>query len=466
MIFWTLARGVVGAFLWFCFRNVVRGACEESAGFELFFEEGKDSGVLVGKGLVGAVRHFEFSECFCCIVIGKWIVVSVHLPNSWTDKKNEHVVEVLVLLEESILALSKRFKVERLLLGGDLNVQIPAASDVSGGVSTFCPRRVVSDRQVMVTEFLQKHKLKVLNTYPAGCHGGSPGDVWTHFNNRHGTTTQIDFICVSDEVSGEAGVVRDWEMSRVNDDHRPVLGDGLRPAAMTNAWTNEVEWKGVQAVGEKSDPGQRREQWRHPRPGRRSMWEDSLVQRFGLHWAAVLQLDDYASYASRRHQFVDFCVEKYAAARLQRLACGELHCEVATEDGDVEPGLSCAWELDAQLPRFEIVGDSDLLVNWVNGDYAKRSGGAQELVQEAMKDIHLIVSKGLGAFRTKIAPPMRHVRRRWNQEAAQEANKFISEPNAQGMMPHGSEIALYSHLRVTFDGASRKGERAAAGFVV
>ena len=143
---------------------------------------------------------------------GDWLVDGGlgAFPNSWTDSSNEHLAEFIFGMSARLQAVARKFKTISLMFGGDLNVQLPAFTDVSGGLSSFCSRRPFTDRQLMVMEFQQKHKLKALNTFQMS--DGAVGDCWTHYNHLHKTRTQIDLICVTENISGSANVLADWEL--------------------------------------------------------------------------------------------------------------------------------------------------------------------------------------------------------------------------------------------------------------
>lgn len=94
-----------------------------------------------------------------------------------------------------------------------------------------------------------------------------------------------------------------------------------------------------------------------------------------------------------------------------------------------DPGGGLDWGSRLHR-RVEIVGDSSLVVSWVNRQAAVVDAVANALVESFLGCIRLSAFDGLFLFRADIANPARHVNREFNVEADARANAFIDGESA------------------------------------
>ena len=149
------------------------------------------------------------------------------------------------------------------------------------------------------------------------------------------------------------------------------------------------------------------------------------------------------------------CATRYGIRRVPKigLAGGILVKDIDLQDG-VSP-LSWRWE-DQLRCSFEIVGDSLLVVNWMNGDFRIYEEKVAAVLNAAMEKVHFIVCSGWATFRNVTAPPARHVRRKWNTRADSLANDLVQKRIISYVSPVSTyELLSYNCWRITFDGASK-----------
>lgn len=186
-------------------------------GFQTYRHDAADTCILVGAELEMCIRNFDSCETFTAVVLETWLVVSLHLLNSWVDKNNAKTGETLESLSKLVTATKAKYRIRFLLVGGDLNTQLPGHTDITGAISTHQTKKQLSSRQLMVMNWLRKHKLKALNSY-----GDAPDGIgWTHFNNRHQRGIVIDYACVAG-CDAMARIVLNWDHCKSDEDHRPV----------------------------------------------------------------------------------------------------------------------------------------------------------------------------------------------------------------------------------------------------
>ena len=190
------------------------------------------------------------------------------------------------------------------------------------------------------------------------------------------------------------------------------LANGQNPVRDALCWLDELSWRFQQALGSMVDPRSVEHRWRHPRPGRAAMWEDSFVHVFGVEWKADLAGALVAGRKDLRQSFVVGCASLFevgvpseSAPRGKSISHPILRSDI---DAGIDPGDSMAW-MHGSVDRFEIVGDSELVVGWLNGDYAIRDGNVRELLRPAMVEIHSLLITRTATFRAASASLARHV---------------------------------------------------------
>jgi hypothetical protein len=134
-------------------------------------------------------------------------------------------------------------QVEVICLGGDLQCTLLEDGEFIGPRTTPSRHSNGSVRQLLVSEFCVKWKLRAVNTWPAG----------THYNNRWKARTQIDYILVTDSAGGSGGVVVHWPLLRLNEDHRPVAAKGFKSQIETEKQPLQYSMKGWKPCTDEAD---------------------------------------------------------------------------------------------------------------------------------------------------------------------------------------------------------------------
>ena len=209
--------------------------------------------VFIPSGLSSAVRGFEVGRCgHVAVVVGRWIFISAYLPDSWKDDKHGHLcADSLDDLEALIIKVKRKFRVEVICLGGDLQCTLLEDGEFIGPRTTPSRHSNGSVRQLLVSEFCVKWKLRAVNTWPAGA--DFPDSIWTHYNNRWKARTQIDYILVTDSAGGSGGVVVHWPLLRLNEDHRPVAAKGFKSQIETEKQPLQYSMKGWRPCTDEAD---------------------------------------------------------------------------------------------------------------------------------------------------------------------------------------------------------------------
>ena len=202
--------------------------------------------------------------------------------------------------------------------------------------------------------------------------------------------------------------------------------------------------------------------WRHARCGRQCKWEDILVKVFGddwmkkavtSEWPATLSKFIDGAYASLSRQPPERRFEKDRNSSIED--CKHLFIK--------EPRL-VTWEpqqwsnFDGPR-RLEVLGDSNLIINWVSGVWTVKFRPYERCVARVHAYLHSLVAKHEVRPRTDTADFCRHIYREFNHTADRLANKY---QNTWHIEPH-HEPPLF--VRGFFDG-SCKAPKAAYGWVV
>jgi len=160
------------------------------------------------------------------------------------DHKHGHLcADSLDDLEALIVKVKRKFKVEVICLSGDLQCTLLEDGEFIGPRTTPSRHSNGSVRQLLVSEFCVKWKLRAVNTWPAG----------THYNNRWKARTQIDYILVTDSAGGSGGVVVHWPLLRLNEDHRPVAAKGFKSQIETEKQPLQYSMKGWKPCTDEAD---------------------------------------------------------------------------------------------------------------------------------------------------------------------------------------------------------------------
>ena len=127
--------------------------------------------------------------------------------------------------------------------------------------------------------------------------------------------------------------------------------------------------------------------------------------------------------------------------------------KVAKDPGP-DPEEQIRWGAGS-MARMEIIGDSELVVNWLNVDYEIRNSEITQQLGRTMLKIHESVLQGHCTFRTSTARPARHVKRAWNTLADTVANAFVTEDQPLTHSCSTFQLVHCERFRLCFDGASK-----------
>ena len=168
-------------------------------------------------------------------------------------------------------------------------------------------------------------------------------------------------------------------------------------------WKDELSWQFLQAVGCTNNSNQTRDRWKHPRPGRVAMWEDPFVDTFGAEWKDLLtpELCTINNYKWRREEFVENCATRYGIRRVPKICDvgGIFVKDIDLQEGESPLSLRCEDQLRCS---FEIVGDSLLVVNWMNGEFRIYEEKVAIILNAAMEKVHFMVCSGWATFQMGI----------------------------------------------------------------
>ena len=239
--------------------------------------------------------------------------------------------------------------------------------------------------------------------------------------------------------------------------HAEPLPGSIKPAELLLRWKDEESWRRDQVNGLVLDAAQTDLQWRHSRPGRMNLWEDPFWTIFGLEWKDTLF--DGGSYQVLRKRFVHRCADLYCKVlqgKFTHKLLSDKYVAKAEDDDDeaADPGDALDWGQDVG-PRIELVGDSSLVVDWINGAAQVKSQQVAKWITGAVRTIHDLVSSGVATFRNLLALPARHVKRKWNTIADQLANDVLDGKYSPTLPCSTYALAQFRHFRLLFDGASR-----------
>eukprot|EP00930_Biecheleria_cincta_P032316 TRINITY_DN22425_c0_g1_i1.p1 TRINITY_DN22425_c0_g1~~TRINITY_DN22425_c0_g1_i1.p1 ORF type:complete len:365 (+),score=19.24 TRINITY_DN22425_c0_g1_i1:329-1423(+) len=175
----------------------------------------------------------------------------------------------------------------------------------------------------------------------------------------HGASQNRDsYSGLVDTISGSAVTVN-------------TLSQCLLPACIL--WFDQQWWMWRQALGFVLDPSQARGQWRHATPGKCLSWEHVFQKIFGNSWKERAACTKWKQLRGefREGAYKVFGLRTLEARYSKQRKCGrtpqaELVRERPQRDiSGIEPGWACS---DSR-PRVEIVGDSLLVISWLNGHW-------------------------------------------------------------------------------------------------
>ena len=201
-----------------------------------------------------------------------------------------------------------------------------------------------------------------------------------------------------------------------------VSSSALRLVSRCLTWRNQTWWKHREGMGDN------RLSRLHPgRPSTR--WEDIFVSYLGINWSSVL-CSNVDGWKSRQSDFIafgwGFASSKY------RLKNGEdkqvvhrhlKHCKSDDNPIDQDEAILPFQFTDKNFARIELIGDSNLIVNWANANWPCMQRKQQEIVDDAIKTFHSWFHEFGFRPRCDYNDWCRHVRRSLNTDCDSLAGK-------------------------------------------
>ena len=195
-------------------------------GYELYTDIDLDTAVAIPRDFACDVREKVLSKRYTFVVLFGTVWCSVHLP-CHGDVSQDDLWSMLKEMEDVVIYLRRRHHTSRLVIGSDLNVSlVPSLEGSTGSRIHSNANGAPSRRRGAVTEWMHSLRLRALCTFDQGLflpHVEWDHDAcWTHKNSDKGGLFQLDYLVVSEQVHGEACVVRCGY--HLNSDHWPIDG--------------------------------------------------------------------------------------------------------------------------------------------------------------------------------------------------------------------------------------------------
>ena len=133
-----------------------------------------------------------------------------------------------------------------IILGVDANVTLPKEYAGITGSHLLQPAKSHSKHmQAAVLGWLEALNVRVLNSYADALCSPEPSSLWTcGVKRRLSKRTQIDYICVSENISGEAFPFELFEHVFQKSDHRLVYSDLMMDRPITSTQCRPSTMKG------------------------------------------------------------------------------------------------------------------------------------------------------------------------------------------------------------------------------
>lgn len=196
----------------------------EIANYAIFSERGKDCAIGVPASLRSSVDKDHHDERFTAIQIHNVGFISVHLPHSGRPDHEfyDTMTRISALIE---LWKSSQRPLKHLVLGGDLNVSLPAYRLPITGPHIYERPTHSKHRVDSVLDWLAGLQLRASNTWVPELTRSQ--QTWT-WKNSKGHRAQLDYICPSESLLGRAWVEASWP---IKSDHCPISAAlwGLTP---------------------------------------------------------------------------------------------------------------------------------------------------------------------------------------------------------------------------------------------
>ena len=148
--------------------------------------------------------------------------------------------------------------------------------------------------------------------------------------------------------------------------------------------------------GRRFDPNQKRCRWRHARSGKTYVWEDVFLHACGEKWKeAACSTDwkkDRGSFRDRAYGFLSMqsLEQRFGANRNLPSPRGE----TARKKPRTVSRLPVYWEPRLSVPRLEVMGDSTLVINWLNGVWKCN----HQVYDERVRLLHSILERASNMY--------------------------------------------------------------------
>ena len=190
---------------------------------ELYTDLDLDTAVAISRDFACDVRESVFSKKYTFVVMFGTVRGSVHLPCDG-DVHQDDLCSMLHEMECVIINVRRRHHTSRIVIRCDLNVSLAPSLEGLTGSRIHPNANSASARwRGAVTEWMHSLRLKAVSTFDYDSTtlrtGWDREEKWTHQNSNQGRNIQLDFILVSDNVRGEAFLLRGYDLGS---DHRPI----------------------------------------------------------------------------------------------------------------------------------------------------------------------------------------------------------------------------------------------------
>ena len=183
-------------------------------------------------------------------------------------------------------------------------------------------------------------------------------------------------------------------------------------------WCDWEWWQFQQAVGSLLDPHCRETSWRHQRPGPHLRWESVFIKTLGDHWkrkAASVEWKRQRG-AFRVQAYKIFGARPFEDRYVARPGCTQEQPPTKRPRTVHRCPVEWSWA-DRRMPRIEIMGDSSLIINWLNGLWKCKYRVYAQRLRILHDTLERMARKYFVAPRQDYCEWSRHIYRELNGEA-------------------------------------------------
>ena len=217
-------------------------------------------------------------------------------------------------------------------------------------------------------------------------------------------------------------------------------------------WRDGWWWQQQKAHGALLDPAGKAG-WKHASNmgNRGRKWDDVLIASFGHEWHLIAQTKDWAS---------TFETLKSAAFQMVRVAIPRAPDKVSKDEimrkrRQVPPAEEVSWTPPPEgRISFELIGDNETVIGWVNGREKCDEKRHQGTVEEIRNTLHEAWQRMDFVPRQAHCHWARHVYREYNKHADELATMALAGKTAHHVMSQAITDEV-RYLRAHFDGGRR-----------